>query len=152
MLPRYVLFLSGVLGLGAPPGSGKTLAFLLPLVIHAKQAALKGREGVKDLIVSPTRELAVQSAQVECQTRTASGGNISYHKPILSMRCDAHSNGAGAGEVGARPEPALLPAAGCQHLRRHRLLKGVALLSKPWLRSSVGPAYLAPCTNPSAAL
>ncbi len=46
------------------PGSGKTLAFLLPLVIHAKQAALKGSEGVKALIVSPTRELAVQSAQV----------------------------------------------------------------------------------------
>ena len=49
-------------------GSGKTLAFLLPLVIHAKQAALKGREGVKVLIVSPTRELAVQSAQVGCHS------------------------------------------------------------------------------------
>jgi hypothetical protein len=45
-------------------GSGKTLAFLLPLVIHAKLAALRGAEGVKALVVSPTRELAVQSGQV----------------------------------------------------------------------------------------
>ena len=54
------------------PGSGKTLAFLLPLVIHAKQAALKGREGVKQLVVSPTRELAVQSAQVGCKGNSRS--------------------------------------------------------------------------------
>ena len=48
-------------------GSGKTLAFLLPLVVHAKLAALRGRRGVKALVVSPTRELAVQSAQVRAE-------------------------------------------------------------------------------------
>jgi superfamily II DNA/RNA helicase len=45
-------------------GSGKTLAFLLPLVISAKRAAIKGQEGLKALIVSPTRELAEQTARV----------------------------------------------------------------------------------------
>ena len=45
-------------------GSGKTLAFLLPLVINAKRAALKGREGLKALVISPTRELAEQTARV----------------------------------------------------------------------------------------
>jgi superfamily II DNA/RNA helicase len=45
-------------------GSGKTLAYLLPLVVHAKQLALKGHEGVKALVVAPTRELAAQIAQV----------------------------------------------------------------------------------------
>ena len=45
-------------------GSGKTLAFLLPLVINAKRAALKGQEGLKALVISPTRELAEQTARV----------------------------------------------------------------------------------------
>ena len=45
-------------------GSGKTLAFLLPLVINAKRAALKGQKGLKALVISPTRELAEQTARV----------------------------------------------------------------------------------------
>lgn len=45
-------------------GSGKTLAYLLPIIIQAKLAALKGREGVKALLVGPTRELAAQIARV----------------------------------------------------------------------------------------
>ncbi len=45
-------------------GSGKTLAYLLPIVIQAKLGALKGREGVKALLVGPTRELAAQIARV----------------------------------------------------------------------------------------
>ena len=45
-------------------GSGKTLAFLLPLVINAKRAALKSQEGLKALVISPTRELAEQTAGV----------------------------------------------------------------------------------------
>ncbi|CAL8467872.1 g7410 [Coccomyxa elongata] len=48
----------------APTGSGKTLAYLLPIVIQAKLGALKGREGVKALLVGPTRELAAQIARV----------------------------------------------------------------------------------------
>lgn len=44
-------------------GSGKTLAFLLPMVIAAKVGALKGQEGLKALVLSPTRELAEQTAR-----------------------------------------------------------------------------------------
>jgi superfamily II DNA/RNA helicase len=45
-------------------GSGKTLAFLLPLVIFAKRAAMRGQQGLKALVISPTRELAEQTARV----------------------------------------------------------------------------------------
>ena len=44
-------------------GSGKTLAFLLPLVVRAWRAARRGEPGVKALVVSPTRELAAQTAR-----------------------------------------------------------------------------------------
>ncbi len=44
-------------------GSGKTLAFLLPLVVRARRAARRGEPGVKALVVSPTRELAAQTAR-----------------------------------------------------------------------------------------
>jgi len=56
----------------APTGSGKTLAFLLPLVLHCAAEKEKGREnkdaplpsGPRALVLSPTRELAAQTARV----------------------------------------------------------------------------------------
>ncbi len=44
---------------GAPTGSGKSLAFLLPLLHHLGTPAAK-KEGIRAVIVSPTRELAQQ--------------------------------------------------------------------------------------------
>ncbi|CAL5219648.1 g1528 [Coccomyxa viridis] len=48
----------------APTGSGKTLAYLLPIIIHAKVAALRSHQGIKALVMSPTRELAEQITRV----------------------------------------------------------------------------------------
>ena len=62
-----------VLGL-ATTGSGKTAAFLLPLVVHvAAQASVKAGEGPVAIVLAPTRELAEQ-IHVEarkCATPTA---------------------------------------------------------------------------------
>lgn len=46
----------------APTGSGKTLAFLIPMLMKIKT----GCEGVKGVIVCPTRELAAQTTR-ECR-------------------------------------------------------------------------------------
>ena len=49
-----------VLGL-AKTGSGKTAAFLLPLVVHVRaQAAVQPGEGPIAIILAPTRELSEQ--------------------------------------------------------------------------------------------
>ncbi|PVU97459.1 hypothetical protein BB561_000555 [Smittium simulii] len=51
----------------AKTGSGKTLAFVLPMLRHIKaQKALKPMEGPIAMIMTPTRELAVQIAK-ECR-------------------------------------------------------------------------------------
>ncbi|KAK9817077.1 hypothetical protein WJX72_009194 [[Myrmecia] bisecta] len=49
----------------APTGSGKTLAFLLPIVAWLRHQAThgEGQEGLKAVVLSPTRELAAQSAR-----------------------------------------------------------------------------------------
>ena len=50
----------------AQTGSGKTLSFLLPAVVHINaQAYLKPGDGPIVLVLAPTRELAVQ-IQEEC--------------------------------------------------------------------------------------
>ncbi|OMJ22506.1 Pre-mRNA-processing ATP-dependent RNA helicase PRP5, partial [Smittium culicis] len=52
----------------AKTGSGKTLAFLLPMIRHIKaQRPLESMEGPIGMIMTPTRELAVQIAR-ECRT------------------------------------------------------------------------------------
>lgn len=51
----------------APTGSGKTLAFLIPLVLHIrslKAAEASAEAGLKAVVVSPTKELSMQSARV----------------------------------------------------------------------------------------
>ncbi|PKU77662.1 DEAD-box ATP-dependent RNA helicase 57 [Dendrobium catenatum] len=47
----------------APTGSGKTLAFLIPMLMKIKPGH---KEGVKGLIICPTRELAAQTTR-ECK-------------------------------------------------------------------------------------
>jgi len=50
----------------AKTGSGKTLAFTLPSIVHIlDQSPLKGGDGPIALVLSPTRELAMQTSQ-EC--------------------------------------------------------------------------------------
>jgi len=50
----------------AKTGSGKTLAFTLPAIVHIlDQESLKNRDGPIALVLSPTRELAMQTSQ-EC--------------------------------------------------------------------------------------
>jgi ATP-dependent RNA helicase DDX46/PRP5 len=45
----------------AKTGSGKTIAFLLPLFRHIKdQRPLNGGEGPMAIVMTPTRELAMQ--------------------------------------------------------------------------------------------
>ena len=44
----------------APTGTGKTLAFLLPLMMRMK----RGIPVVQAIVISPTRELAIQTAKV----------------------------------------------------------------------------------------
>ncbi|OLY80791.1 Pre-mRNA-processing ATP-dependent RNA helicase prp5 [Smittium mucronatum] len=52
----------------AKTGSGKTLAFLLPMIRHIKaQRPLENMEGPVGMVMTPTRELAVQIAR-ECRT------------------------------------------------------------------------------------
>merc|ERR1711933_532059 len=61
----WPMALSGrdVIGI-AKTGSGKTLAFLLPSMLHIKaQPPLKRGDGPVALVLSPTRELAVQTKE-----------------------------------------------------------------------------------------
>ena len=72
----------------APPGSGKTLAFLAPMV---ERLAEPGPEGVRALIVVPTRELAEQIHTVlrglEPQLRAALIiGGVGYGSQVSALR------------------------------------------------------------------
>ena len=58
----------------APTGSGKTLAFLLP-ILHLLKA---GQPGVQCLIISPTRELAIQIERVWQKMSTGFKVNTCY--------------------------------------------------------------------------
>ena len=48
----------------AATGSGKTLAFVLPALMHIKAQAPAAAHEVITLVLAPTRELAMQSAEV----------------------------------------------------------------------------------------
>ncbi|XP_076622408.1 DExD-box helicase 52 isoform X2 [Colletes latitarsis] len=58
----------------APTGSGKTAAFLLPIIYHLSEAQKKG---FRAIILSPTRELAKQTYR-EC-VRLGEGYNLRVH-------------------------------------------------------------------------
>jgi ATP-dependent RNA helicase DDX52/ROK1 len=75
----------------APTGSGKTLAFLLPLVMHVRSLLAKSEEqqlspGVKGLVLSPTKELSVQTGRV-----------LKTLLPSLRLRCSVLSKSTAAG-------------------------------------------------------
>ena len=58
----------------AQTGSGKTLSYILPAIIHSRnQPRLESGEGPMVLILAPTRELAVQIQQVAASFGQTSG-------------------------------------------------------------------------------
>lgn len=67
----------------APTGSGKTFAFLLPIVQHLKQ----DKKGVQTIILVPTRELALQIEDVFKKMGTPYKINASYggHSTKIEM-------------------------------------------------------------------
>ncbi|CAG0914064.1 unnamed protein product [Notodromas monacha] len=80
----------------APTGSGKTAAFLIPLLHHLKEPSKKG---IRALIVAPTRELAAQIHR-EC-VRLSEGTHLRCHqldhigkksskavRAVCSSKCD----------------------------------------------------------------
>ncbi|KAL5604307.1 hypothetical protein BROUX41_002280 [Berkeleyomyces rouxiae] len=58
----YTLSGRDVVGV-AETGSGKTMAFALPCVEKLSAPAASGKKGIKAVVVSPTRELAMQTAE-----------------------------------------------------------------------------------------
>jgi ATP-dependent RNA helicase DDX52/ROK1 len=81
----------------APTGSGKTLSFLLPIIIHVWKSSKSQRSehgaggdeasrGIKALVVSPTKELTMQSARV-----------LKVLLPGLRLRCSILSKATAAG-------------------------------------------------------
>jgi len=48
----------------APTGSGKTLAFVLPILHELREPS---KQGIRALVLAPTRELARQVCVTRCQ-------------------------------------------------------------------------------------
>jgi ATP-dependent RNA helicase DDX18/HAS1 len=62
----------------AKTGSGKTLAFLIPAIEMLYGSGFKTRNGTGVIIVSPTRELALQILQVTKELLTFNNGAITF--------------------------------------------------------------------------
>eukprot|EP00931_Biecheleriopsis_adriatica_P117110 TRINITY_DN9265_c0_g1_i1.p1 TRINITY_DN9265_c0_g1~~TRINITY_DN9265_c0_g1_i1.p1 ORF type:complete len:723 (-),score=147.39 TRINITY_DN9265_c0_g1_i1:7-1893(-) len=68
----------------APTGSGKTLAFLLPALVHiTAQPHLTEREGPIALILSPTRELALQTHSLAVQFCARTSGEDTLRAGVV---------------------------------------------------------------------
>jgi superfamily II DNA/RNA helicase len=100
----------------APTGSGKTLAFLLPILQRLKPEAA----GVQALIVSPTRELALQIERVWQQMGTGFKVNTVYGGHSMPLEVQS-----------LRQPPALLigtPGRVLEHLTRKTFDAGMVTL------------------------
>jgi CRISPR/Cas system-associated endonuclease/helicase Cas3 len=72
----------------AKTGSGKTAAFLWPMLVHIMdQPQLKKGDGPISLIVAPTRELSDQIYQVAKQFAKGYGINVRDH---IAPHCQCH--------------------------------------------------------------
>lgn len=88
----------------APTGSGKTLAFAIPFL----RSLPKDSEGLRGLIIAPTRELVIQTAEVlrvlaapERKTVALYGGDINYTQADYTVPVALVM---GAEDVGISPE------------------------------------------------
>lgn len=79
----------------APTGSGKTAAFVLPLLQRLTQGPQRGFRRVRVLVLEPTRELAVQVAEVFREFGEAVGrplkvsllhGGVSVNPQMMALR------------------------------------------------------------------
>src|SRR5689334_8071750 len=76
----------------AQTGTGKTAAFALPILqlLHQDELFVKGPEGIKALILTPTRELAIQIEEsfaaygkhLRLKHAVIFGGVSQYHQTI----------------------------------------------------------------------
>lgn len=74
----------------AKTGSGKTMAFVLPLLRHIKdQRPLEPMEGPMALIMTPTRELAVQIYKEMKPFLKVLNLRVSYLPSISSIEADS---------------------------------------------------------------
>lgn len=69
----------------APTGSGKTIAYLFPVLCHIKEPK---RQGIRSLVLAPTRELARQ-IYLEA-IRLSEGTNIRIH--LINKTCQEKKN------------------------------------------------------------
>ncbi|KAM3171954.1 hypothetical protein ACTXT7_015545 [Hymenolepis weldensis] len=86
----------------ARTGSGKTLAFLLPILERLVFAPLVARKSTKALIISPTRELAVQIFKVAEQ--------LAKHCPRLKIQLAAGGLDLSSQEASLRTNPDIVVA------------------------------------------
>ncbi|KAH9285324.1 putative ATP-dependent RNA helicase DDX27 [Echinococcus granulosus] len=86
----------------AQTGSGKTLAFLLPVVERMVFAPIASRSTTKALIISPTRELAVQIFKV--------AEHLVKHCPRLKIQLAAGGLDLSSQEVNLRRNPDIVVA------------------------------------------
>src|SRR5437763_13915961 len=77
----------------AQTGTGKTLAFLLPLIHSLAKPEVKPAPGIKALILTPTRELALQIQEVAAKltqslslTSTVVVGGMSENVQLRNIR------------------------------------------------------------------
>lgn len=72
----------------APTGSGKTLAFLIPLIMRVMKKKVENpdRSGIRALVLSPTKELSMQTGRV-----------LVPLLPGLKLRCSVLSKATAAG-------------------------------------------------------
>jgi len=86
VVPVAIKNKSNIIGT-AQTGSGKTLAFGLPILTHLIDSFETNNSGPQALILTPTRELAIQikdHLQICCKyqkTKVYFIRNLTYHKP-----------------------------------------------------------------------
>ncbi|KAM7541568.1 hypothetical protein Aperf_G00000036180 [Anoplocephala perfoliata] len=86
----------------ARTGSGKTLAFLLPIIERLVYAPSRARKSTKALVISPTRELAVQIFKVAEQ--------LTNHCPQIKIQLAAGGLDLSSQEASLRTNPDIVVA------------------------------------------